>query len=308
MRALVSVLLLLFVFSFTSSTTLSQTVNSVTFQGSNSLSDGLGAKDVLTICISMLALSLSILSTIITVRQKKFETERTLRTQLSDVLGKITALNLELAKIPQHGISPSGLTPNMRGHLRDQLRFLVRQATYITDQIDQLVSPFEFLLIAGAFADINEVYQAERFFQKAIERTGEDQINFGIITRGFARFLFNTGEHEQARQQYAGALEIFSGDTDIMKEYRGDTYFRWANQEFEWSYVDEARSLFERAQNEFFSKANPIARRQNLERLNDHLNKIFARQPAENKDSTTEVRREDDDALLTTHLVDQKPD
>src|ERR1043165_1600571 len=100
----------------------------------NSFFSKLEVKDVLTLCVSFFALSLSILSTYISTRQKKFETQRTLRIQLTDVLEKIADLNLELAKIPAKGASASGLTVGMRGHLKDQKRFLVRQATYISDQ------------------------------------------------------------------------------------------------------------------------------------------------------------------------------
>jgi tetratricopeptide (TPR) repeat protein len=237
----------------------------------------LATKDVITISVSIIALSFSIISTYITLRQKKYETERTLRNQLTDVLAKITALNLENAKIPQEGASPSGLTSGMRGHLRDQQRFLVRQATYVIDQIPTLVSPFEYLLVAGTFESIDDVYQAEQFFRKAIEHSADDEMNRGIITRAFARFLFNQGEHELAREQYMAAVEIFSGDSDIMKEYRGDTYLRWATQEFEWSYPDNAETYFNEARLIFESKSNPIARQRSVARLNDHIDHIHSR-------------------------------
>jgi tetratricopeptide (TPR) repeat protein len=220
--------------------------------------------------------SFSITSTYITLRQKKYETERTLRNQLTEVLAKIAALNLELAKIPQQGASATGLTSRMRGHLRDQQRFLVRQATYVIDQIPALVSPFEFLLVAGAFESIDDVYQAEQFFRKAIEHSAGDEMNRGITTRGFARFLFNQGEHDLAREQFMASVEIFSGDSDIMKEYRGDTYLRWGTHELEWSYPDIAETYFSEAKRIFESKANPIARRRSVARLNEHIVHIYS--------------------------------
>jgi transcriptional antiterminator len=83
---------------------------------------------MLTIGISLIALTVSILTAYLNSRQKKFETQRTLRNQLTEILGKISTLNLELAKIPQQGQSASGLTADMRGHIIDQKRLLVRQA------------------------------------------------------------------------------------------------------------------------------------------------------------------------------------
>jgi tetratricopeptide (TPR) repeat protein len=254
----------------------------------------LETKDVITICVSIVALSFSIISTYITLRQKKYETERTLRNQLTDVLGKITALNLENAKIPQEGATATGLTSRMRGHLRDQQRFLVRQATYVIDQIPALVSPFEYLLVAGTFEAIDDVYQAEQFFRKAIEHSADDEMNRGITTRGFARFLFNQGEHELAREQYMASVEIFSGDSDIMKEYRGDTYLRWATQELEWSYPDNAKTYLSEAKQIFESKANPIARRRSVARLNDHIDHVYSSSlPAREKQKQPEVAAED---------------
>jgi hypothetical protein len=237
----------------------------------------LEVKDVLTFSLSMLALSLSILSTYISTRQKKFETQRTLRIQLTDVLGKIAALNLELAKIPVTGASASGLTTGMKGHLIDQKRFLVRQATYISDQIPQLVSPFEYLLIAGTFADIQDVYRAEQFFRKAIEHVGQDDLDLGIITRGFARFLFTYGEPDLAREQYSAAVGIFSGDSDIMKDYRGDTYLRWGIQEHEWAYIENSGPLFDQAKAVFDSIANPLVRQRNLAQLDSRIAQTYGR-------------------------------
>lgn len=251
-------------------------------------------KDVITICVSVVALSFSIISTYITLRQKSYETERTLRNQLTDVLAKITALNLEFAKIPQEGVSASGLTPDMRGHLRDQQRFLVRQAKYVTDQIPALVGPFEYLLVAGTFASIDDVYQAEQFFRKAIEHSADDEMNRGMITRGFARFLFNQGEHDLAREQYVAAVEIFSGDSDIMKEYKGDTYLRWATQEYEWSYADNAETYFNEARLIFESKTNPIARQRSVARLHNHTNQIYSSSlPTHEREEQLEVATEE---------------
>jgi tetratricopeptide (TPR) repeat protein len=256
--------------------------------------ESLGKKDVITICVSVIALSFSIISTYIALRQKRYETERTLRNQLTDVLAKITALSLENAKIPQEGASASGLTAGMRGHLRDQQRFLVWQAKYVIDQISPLASPFEYLLVAGTFESIDDVYQAKEFFRKGIEHSADDEMNRGIITRGFARFLFNQGEHGRAREQYMAAVENFSGDSDIMREYRGDTYLRWATQEFEWSYPDNAETYFNEAKLIFESKTNPIAKQRSIARLTNHINQIHSGSlPTHESDKQSEVVAEE---------------
>lgn len=119
-------------------------------------------------------------------------------------------------------------------------------------------------------------------------------MNRVITTRGFARFLFNQGEHDLAREQYMASVEIFTGDSDIMKEYRGDTYVRWAMQELEWSYRDNAEIYFSEAKQIFESKANPIARRRSVARLNDHIDQIYSGSLVAGKKQTqSEVAAED---------------
>jgi hypothetical protein len=249
---------------------------------------------MVTIVISIIALSVSVLTAYFNSRQKKFETQRTLRNQLTEVLGKIATLNLELAKIPQEGQSASGLTAGMRGHLVDQKRLLVRQANYITDQIPELVNPFEYLIIAGGFVDIDDTYQAEEFFRKAIVQAGSEQVNLGIVTRNFARFLFSQGETERAREQYSVALGVFSGESDISKFYRGDTYLRWGSQELDWSYRENANQLFECARAEFDSQRNPISKRRNLQHLSSLINSTTPLERPTDVDIRMTSSKEDD--------------
>jgi tetratricopeptide (TPR) repeat protein len=220
-----------------------------------------------------MAFSFSIVSTYVTLRQKGYETQRALRIQLTDVLNKIVSLNVENAKLPPDGTLPPGTPPSIKALLNDQRRFLVRQATYIMHQIEPLVSSFEYLLIAATYDNIDDVYQATRYFEIAQQRA-EDDINRGIITRSYARFLFNQGEHGRGREQYGEALKIFSGDSDRMKEYRGDTYLRWATLECEWEFQKEAEALFEQAKLSFASKSSPAMRKRSVARLEKHREQL----------------------------------
>ncbi len=245
----------------------------------------LETKDLVTVYISVVALGFSIISTYVTLRQKKHETMRTLRTQLTGVLDKMVALNLENAKLPPFGPLPPGTPSNIRSFLNDQRRFLVRQATYIMDDIEPLVSSFEYLLIAVTYDHIDHVDQARRYFEKARE-CAEDDINRGIITRSYARFLFNQGEHARARKKFEEAVGFFSGGSDRMKEYRGDTYVRWAAVEFEWERFKEAGALFERAELCLKSKLSPVSRDRSLHRLGDRIRELNSAPPSRFKPPT----------------------
>jgi tetratricopeptide (TPR) repeat protein len=235
----------------------------------------LETKDLVTIYISITALSFSIISTYITLRQKNYETQRTLRNQLTDVLAKIVSLNLENAKLPTYGPLTPGTPSNIKAFLNDQRRFLVRQVTYIIDQIKPPVGSFECVLIATTYDYIDDVEQAKHYFEMALRRAG-DNINRGIVTRSHARFLFSQGEHDSARKLYDGALKFFSGDSDRMKENRGETYYRWAKSEFEWEFSENAEELFEKARENFESKLNRVTRKRSLDRLDYDVKELKA--------------------------------
>jgi tetratricopeptide (TPR) repeat protein len=237
--------------------------------------NSLQIKDNVTIYISAVALAIAIINFFITVRQKKKEDQRILRSQLTDVLAKIVSLNLENAKLPPHDLLPPGTPSNIKAFFNDQRRFLVRQAVYIIDQLEPPVGSFEYLMIAVTYDYIDDVSSAKRYFELALQRA-EDDINRGIITRSFARFCFSQGEHASARGLFDKAIEIFSGDSDRMKENRGETFYRWAKSEFEWGFSENAEDLFKRARKEFESKLNRVTKERSLSRLDYDIKQLSA--------------------------------
>jgi tetratricopeptide (TPR) repeat protein len=208
-------------------------------------------KDWTTLLVSTFALVFSILS----LRQKAGEGRLVLRKQLTDLLEKLSELNIEVAKFRFIREKKDEYPPNYIGLLNDQRRFIVRQAAFVASRIRNLVSPYEYLVLAGGFDSIDDTYQAERLYKLA-SRTN-DQIDRGIAIRGYARYLFNRGRIEESRQQYSKAVECFKGDSDHLRHHRGDTYERWAGQEREWKNEPEANSLLEHSIAEYRSLTNP---------------------------------------------------
>ena len=60
-------------------------------------------KDTVPLAVSGLALALSVYATFTAERRASDETRRTIRTQLTDVLGRLTSLQLENAKLMHEG-------------------------------------------------------------------------------------------------------------------------------------------------------------------------------------------------------------
>lgn len=226
-------------------------------------------KDWLTFTASIAAIMLSILS----FRQKAHEVRLALRSQLTDLLEKLSDLNTEVAKFNyQREKKDEEYPPHYPRLLNDQRRFLVRQAAFVAAQIARLVSPYEYLVMAGAFDAVDDIFQAEHFYSVAASRAS-DLLDRGIAVRAYARFLFVQSRIPEGREQYARALDCFRGDVDRLKHFRGDTYERWAAQEFEWSNPTESHRLLELAIPEFESLSNPSRRRYEVERVRDLLAK-----------------------------------
>jgi hypothetical protein len=219
-------------------------------------------KDWITLTASLLAILLSILS----FRQRTGEGRLALRKQLTDLLEKLTELNTEIAKFRHLRSKKDEYPPNYDRLLNDQRRFLVRQAAFVASQIKDMISPYEYLVMAGAFDGVDDAFQAERYYQLATSNA-DDPLDRGIAVRGYARYLFIHGRTEEGRTQFIKAVECFNGESDLLHHYRADTYERWANQERDWSSEVEVNRLLEQASTEYGKLNNPTRRKYETERV-----------------------------------------
>jgi hypothetical protein len=204
----------------------------------------------------------------ITLYLKLNETNQALRKQLTDVLQKLADLNTEISKF-RSLVKKEEYPSNYGSLINDQRQFLVRQAAFIVKRIEKLASPFEYLLIAGAFDDINEIEEADRFFKIASKT--KQPFQHGIAIRGYARFQFHLGKQAEARRNFQKAINSFLGETDRHKTYLGDTYERWATLEQEWSNEDEAQKLLKLALAAYQSLRNPSRSRGEVNRIESKL-------------------------------------
>jgi hypothetical protein len=131
-------------------------------------------KDWLTLVGTVVALIVSTFS----LFQKRAESRLTLRKQLSDILSKLSEVNLEIAKARL--VEEQSRTPDRTvGYLSDQRRYLVRQAAYLADKLGNEISTYEFLTIAWPFDGSDDTCEAERYFRRATEEQG-DAVGHGL--------------------------------------------------------------------------------------------------------------------------------
>lgn len=170
----------------------------------------------LPIAISTLALVVSLVGN----RQKIRDTQISLRKQLTELLEKLTDLNLEREKARALNTS---LPQNYFGLLNDQRRFFVRQAAFLADRVETQVSPYEYRLLADGFVDIDDVFEAEKYFKLGIQRT-KNPFEKTIMLRGYARLLAIEGRWDEARESFQAALHQAVGNTDRQIFYRSECY------------------------------------------------------------------------------------
>ncbi|WP_454190063.1 hypothetical protein [Paenibacillus sp. Marseille-Q7038] len=176
-------------------------------------------KDYLSVSVSSIAL-VSLVSVIVTLTQKKYENERTIRNQLTDTISKLIALNIENQKNREVDNQSNRISLNRI--FNSQRRYLVEQSIYLMDKIKGLVTDVEYNIIAIALVNTGDINNADVYYSKCVDASPNDIYKL-YNTRGYARFLFDNVNHDAGRKKYKEALEINLLDNDRNRYDRGDT-------------------------------------------------------------------------------------
>src|SRR5262245_54596607 len=110
-------------------------------------------KDIISLTVSGLAFGLSLTATTLTLRQTKSETERTIRQQLTDTIGKLSRVYEQVEKLRQERRDDwhEPAVVNLRAFYNSQKMLYARQATYLIEQLPQIASEVDFNTLARAF-------------------------------------------------------------------------------------------------------------------------------------------------------------
>jgi type II secretory pathway pseudopilin PulG len=201
-------------------------------------------KDYITVAISLLALLFSIIASTLSLRNKKHDDERNLRSLLNDSIDKIRSIRTEQAKYrSEHFSNPQ--TEAVAGLFNHQINSFTRLAVYITDQIPSLVTDIEYATIADAFGWTGDQQKARQYWDKAIYNSKDSYYEI-INRRDYANFLFTYGSIGEGRDQYKRALELSPINDDTSKYMTGYTYRMWG--------VNERGAGNEMTSKEYFDK------------------------------------------------------
>lgn len=111
------------------------------------------------IFISAAALTLSLISLIVTLVQKNKETKRTIRKNLSDTLESISKIAVESAKLRASKETDfnSEAIILLRRNYNSQRRILIAHANYLIERYDKISTEIDCNILAGAYATIGDM-------------------------------------------------------------------------------------------------------------------------------------------------------
>lgn len=201
------------------------------------------AKDYITIGISSIAVAISFFSIWLSWNQKKNETERSIRKDLSGILEEITKTNIDLRKLsmrPDEQQSESII--NLRRLYTSQKQILLIHAAYLAEKYNSIVTDVDSRIIAMTLADSGEVDNADMHWNRAIEKSISNHAKH-INLRSYALFLFGVGKFQQGRVQFEKALTVEMPDNDSYRNLITDTYILWSNAEKNNNHGSEATRL-----------------------------------------------------------------
>lgn len=181
-------------------------------------------KDYILIFISGAALTLSLVSLIVTLIQKQKETKRTIRKTLSDTLESISKINIESTKLKASKDIDFNSEPIilLRRNYNSQRRILIAHADFLIQRYDKIATEIDCNILAGAYATIGDADKSENYWKKAVQKSVSKPIRV-MNLRAFGTFLFNNGKEESGRQYFAEALSMKLPDKDENKIIQIDT-------------------------------------------------------------------------------------
>lgn len=225
-------------------------------------------KDIIAILISILAFVLSLAATIISIVRGKYEKERAIKKEITDTLEKIVSTSLDVAKIYHESAEKDpSYYQTVVSILSQQNTFLLRQATYLADQVPDLVTFIEYNTIAAATANSGDFMSADKLYKKAIDVSPNNYYR-SLALRSYAGYLFVQHRLEEAREHFSRSVSLVTGGDNFARYTNGFTYQMWA-----WNELNNAKSpkraeeLFESAINEFNGIDNEEFRRNALKGL-----------------------------------------
>ncbi len=236
--------------------------------------------DPAALLVSVFALTLSIISTIVSIRLQTRSSQQT-------ALDQLGVLTQNLIDVMSEKNDLSNTDPSQRDMrfwsklyaLNYKLALLARQADYLIQQESNIVSDVQYSLIGIGLAQSGDALNAEKYWQKAVSTAREPYYKI-INLRGYADFLFAQGQFEAGGARYQEALNIWGSDTDFNKYTNGYTYQMWfVSYAQVLGFGSEAQQYYERARQLFSNISSDNTRLSALNALETARQALMAGMP-----------------------------
>lgn len=236
---------------------------------------------MISLVISLASLLLSIISLILTYRQRSRQDKLGSRKALTDAVAAIANTNIEMAKLQGIG---RGTPENVasRRNINSQRRYLANHAELLTSEIPDLATDIDHNLIAGALDAAGDYDRAREHWEKCVEKSPAPTLR-AFNLRGLARFMFNQGNPEAARRCYEESLRIQVPDNDSGRRVRADTLMFWALAERDFGFADEG----ERRRQQAIVEASRIGMASSRDDMLDYIKSVWRTDPKEVAGTTT---------------------
>ena len=233
------------------------------------------SKDSLPLLLSVISIVLSVVAGIYTFFTRKYETQRTIRFQLSDIFERIFTNDLESIKVTQQfGLSDSYRQAQL-AQFNQQRYFLLHQAMRLAAQIEDLVTDVEYNTIAYTCGNVSDFVNADTFYRKAIAST-PNPVSRVLATQSYAAFLFMQHRFEDGRKQFEEATRLVNGGDNATRATRGFVYQAWAVAELVAKSPKRAEPLIESARAEFSGIDLEFQKQQLLSSLDSAIQSVTA--------------------------------
>ncbi|WUR12193.1 hypothetical protein E7V67_021190 [[Empedobacter] haloabium] len=207
-------------------------------------------KDDIALAVSILAFALSLFATVLGELRADDDKQRTVRSQLTEVLRGLMSVQMEHAKLMHESKDDAMYQTTGSAALGQQNGFLLDQAFYLADQVPHLVTTYEYNTMAVAGANAGNVLAAEKYYRKAVEVAYSPLYRSQAI-RAYAMFLFAQHRFMEAREQFALALRQPLGRDNLSRQNDAVTYQSWAwNEQHLARSEQRARELYRKASDE----------------------------------------------------------
>ncbi len=205
-------------------------------------------KDYILILISASALTLSLISLIVTLVQKNKETKRTIRKNLSDTLESITKIGIESSKLKASKDTDFNSEPIilLRRNYNSQRRILIAHADFLIDHYDNISTDIDCNILAIAYTAISDIDKAEYYWQKTITKSISKPIRV-MNLRGYGTFLFNNEKEELGRECFKEALSVDLTINDENRILQIDTCLMLCDLENEFGTTDKSEASLSKA-------------------------------------------------------------